>query len=63
MEGRQNRDGQWVQIEGFLTGRPDSVEVTARGKRLFVDGVLWMLRSGAEWREFLREFSKWEHVD
>ena len=48
MEGLQISDDQWQQIQGFLPGRPDSVGVTARDNRLFVDGVLWVLRSGAE---------------
>ena len=50
MEGRQISDDQWQQIQGFLPGRSDSVGVTARDNRLFVDGVLWVLRSGAEWK-------------
>ena len=41
MESRQISDGQWERIEGFLPGRPDSVGVTAKDIRLFVDGVLW----------------------
>ena len=48
MEGRQINDDQWKQIEGFLPGRPDSVGVTVKDNRLFVDGVLWVWRSGAE---------------
>ena len=40
MERGQISDGQWQQIEGLLPGRPDSVGVTARDNRLFVDGVL-----------------------
>ena len=47
MEGRQISDGQWEQIKGFLPGRPESVGVTAKDNRMFVDGVLWVLRSGA----------------
>ena len=41
---------QWQQIEGFLPGRPGHVGVTARDNRSFVNGVLWVLRSGAQWR-------------
>lgn len=60
MEGRQISDGQWQQIEGFLPGRPDSVGVTAKDNRLFVDGVLWVLRSGAEWKDLPEEYGKWK---
>ena len=60
MEGRQISDDQWQRIEGFLPGRPDSVGVTARDNRLFVDGVLWVLRSGAEWKDLPGEYGKWK---
>lgn len=43
-------DAQWHKIEGFLPGRPGWVGVTARDNRQFVNGVLWVLRSGAHWR-------------
>ena len=62
MERRQISNGQWWQIEGFLPGRPDSVGVTAKDNRLFVDGVLWVLRSGAEWKDLPEEYGKWKSV-
>ena len=40
---------QWRRMEGFLPGRPGSVGVTAGDNRIFVNGVLWVLRSGAHW--------------
>ena len=46
--------------EGFLPGRPDSVGVTAKDNRLFVDGVLWVLRSGAEWKDLPEEYGRWK---
>ena len=60
MEWRQISDDQWQRIEGFPPGRPDSVGVTARGNRLFVDGVLWVLRSGAEWKDLPEGYGKWK---
>ena len=62
MERRQISDGQWEKIEGFLPGRFDSVGVTARDNRLFVDGVPWVLRSGAEWKGLPEEHGKWKSV-
>ena len=41
---------QWGMIEGFLPGRPGAVGVTAKDNRNFVNGVLWVLRSGAHWK-------------
>jgi transposase len=41
---------QWRKIEGFLPGRPGSVGVTAKDNRLFINGVLGVLGSGAPWQ-------------
>ena len=60
MGGRQINDSQWQQIEGLLPGTPGSVGVTAKDNRLFVDGVLWVLRSGAEWKDLPEEYGKWK---
>ena len=42
---------QWRQVESFLPGRPGWVGVTAKDNRTFVNGVLWVLRSGAQWKD------------
>lgn len=34
------RDDQWRKIEGFLPGRTETVGVTAKDNRLFIEGVL-----------------------
>ena len=51
---------QWRKIEGFLPGRPETVGVTARDNRNFVDGVLWVLRSGAHWKDLPAEYGNWK---
>ena len=61
-EGRQISDGQWEQIKGILPGLPEPVGVTAKRTRLFVDGVLWVLRNGAEWNFLPEEHGKWRSV-
>ena len=53
---------QWRRIEGFLPGRPGSVGVTARDNRIFVNAVLWVLRSGAHWKDLPAEYGNWESV-
>ena len=47
---------QWRQVESFLPGRPGWVGVTAKDNRTFVNGVLWVLRRGAQWKD-LRAFN------
>lgn len=51
---------QWRKIEGFLPGRPGSVGVTAKDNRQFVNGVLWVLRSGAHWKDRPPEYGNWK---
>ena len=53
---------QWRKIEGFLPGRPGSVGVTAQDNRQFVNGVLWILRSGAHWKHLPAEYGNWKSV-
>ena len=36
--------------QGLLPGRTGSMGVTAKDNRNFVNGVLWVLRSGAHWK-------------
>jgi len=53
---------QWEQIEGFLPGRPGHVGVTAKDNRSFVNAVLWVLRSGAQWKDLPGEYGNWKSV-
>jgi putative transposase len=55
-------DGQWAQVSGLLPGpsrrgRPRSTEV-----RRVVDGVLYVLRTGCQWRYLPREYPPWQTV-
>ena len=51
---------QWRKIEHFLPGRHDSVGVTAKDNRNFVNSVLWVLRSGAHWKDMPAEYGNWK---
>jgi putative transposase len=43
-------NGQWEQISGLIIGRPDQCGPTGRDNRMFVEGVLWIVRAGSPWR-------------
>ncbi|XVJ52098.1 MAG: transposase [Vampirovibrio sp.] len=43
-------DAQREKIAPLLSGRADTVGVTAKDNRLFIDARLWRARSGASWR-------------
>lgn len=45
------RDDQWSRIEDFLLGKATDCGVTAKNNRLFVEAVLWIIRTGSPWRD------------
>ena len=53
---------QWHRVESFPPGRPDWVGVTANDNRTFLNGVLWVLRSGAQWKDPPVEYGNWKSV-
>jgi len=55
-------DVQWQRIEGFLPGRKEHVGRTAVDNRLFVNSVLWVLRSGARWSDLPERYGKYKSV-
>jgi putative transposase len=55
-------DAQWRRIEPLLPGKVGDPGRTAADNRLFVDGVLWVLRSGAHWRDLPPRYGKWKSV-
>ena len=48
--------------QGFSSGRKESVGRTAANNRLFVNGVLWVLRSGARWADFPDRYGKYKSM-
>jgi len=55
-------DVQWEQIKDLLPGRLESVGRTAADNRAFVNGVLWVLRSGARWHDLPERYGKYKSV-
>ena len=56
------RDDQWRRIEGFLSGKATDSGVTATNNRLFVEAVLWIIRTGSPWRDLPADFGHWHRV-
>ncbi len=56
------RDDQWGRIEGFLPGKSTDCGVTAKNNRLFVEAVLWIIRTGSPWRDLPDDFGHWHRV-
>jgi len=53
-------DAQWEKIRDFLPGKAGDRGRTAADNRRFVDGVLWILRSGAFWKDMPERYGNWK---
>ena len=56
------RDDQWERIKDLLLGREETVGVTAKDNRLFVEAVLYRYRAGIPWRDLPERFGPWKAV-
>ena len=52
-------DEQWARMSGLVLGRPDAPGSTGRDNRMFVEGVMWIVRTGAPWRDLPEVFGRW----
>ena len=55
-------DAQWGRIAGMLPGKAGDPGRTGADNRLFVNAVLWVLRSGAHWHDLPPRYGKWKSV-
>ena len=52
-------DAQWARMAPLVAGRSDTRGATGRDNRLFVEAVLWIVRTGAPWRDLPDAFGAW----
>ena len=55
-------EAQWLRIALVLPGKARDPGCTGSDNRLFVNGCLWVLRSGAHWRDLPERYGKWKTV-
>ena len=55
-------DEQWQRVEGLLPGQPGSPGRSGDNNRLFLEAVLWVVRTGAPWRDLPERFGDWNSV-
>lgn len=53
---------QWRRIKDQLPGKKGDPGRNGEDNRLFVNAVLWVLRSGARWSDLPERFGKWKTV-
>ena len=49
-------DAAWERLAPLIIGRPDQKGSTGRDNRMFVEGVLWIVRTGSPWRDLPEVF-------
>ena len=55
-------DTQWERIAPLLPGKDGDPGRSGTDNRLFLEGVLWLVRAGAPWRDLPESFGKWSSV-
>lgn len=62
VDRRVLRGEQWVRIALLLPGKASDCGDTAKDNRLFIEGVLWIARTGSPLRDLPREYGHWHRV-
>ena len=55
-------DDQWQRIRDFLRADPNAYVGQEAECRRFVEGVIWLSRSGAQWRLLPSEYGNWNSI-
>jgi transposase len=62
MSRRKLTDHQWDKIKELTPGKAGDAGRTGADNRLFLDAILWMVRTGAPWRDLPELFGPWNSV-
>jgi len=55
-------ENQWNRLEPLLPGKVGDPGRSGVDNRVFVNGVLWVLRSGARWSDLPERYGKYKSV-
>ena len=55
-------DAQWGLIQPLLPGKPSDPGRTGRDNRSTLEGMLWIMRTGAPWRDLPSQFGNWNSI-
>jgi transposase len=56
------KDEQWERVAPLLPGKAGDPGRSGTDNRLFLEAVLWMVRTGAPWRDLPERFGNWNSV-
>lgn len=55
-------DEQWQHLEPLLPAQQPKTGRTNLDHRLVINGIIWILRTGAPWRDLPERYGKWQTV-
>ena len=53
---------QFAKVEHLLPGRQGYVGGNAKDNPNFLDGLFWILKTGAPWRDLPQRYGRWKNV-
>ena len=56
-------DREWELLASHLPGREGSPGRNAKDNRQFINAVIWILRTGAPWRDLPPEYGDWKNTN
>jgi transposase len=56
------KGGQWDRLAPHIIGDERSRGSSGRDNRMFVEAVLWIVRTGAPWRDLPEAFGSWNSI-
>jgi transposase len=62
LDRRLLSDAQWERVAPLLPGKVGAPGRSGGDNRLFLEAVLWMVRTGAPWRDLPELFGSWNSV-
>src|SRR3954451_19992768 len=55
-------DAQWAKMQPRCLGKPGDPGRSGKNNRLFVEAVLWVVRTGSPWRDLPPAFGHWNSI-
>lgn len=55
-------EAQWAKIEPVCSGKRTDPGRSGANNRMFIEGVLWIARTGSPWRDLPSQFGHWNSV-
>jgi transposase len=55
-------DGQWQRLEPLLPPQSPKTGWPSKDHRTIINGILWVLRTGAPWRDLPERYGPWRTI-